>query len=177
MAYTAFLTMGTVIKAHGQQGELGVKSYASSPFLFDELGRIYIKKKNKHPQKFFIKNCRTHPKYLILQLENLLDRTAAQDLIGCEIWARKRDLPPREEEEQIYLFELEGCSVYLSNREYVGILKQARQEAAQEIWEIQGFKGEEILFPVAEDFILDINTASGIIIISPPPGLLELYTC
>ncbi len=53
MVYSAFLTIGKVIKAHGQKGELGVKSYASSPFLFGELSRIYIKE-NKYPQKYFI---------------------------------------------------------------------------------------------------------------------------
>lgn len=176
MVYSAFLTMAKVIKAHGQKGELGVKSYASSPLLFGEISRVYIKKGNKHPQKYIIRNCRSHPKYVILQLQGVEDRTAAQDLLGYDIWVRKRDLPPREEEDQIYLYELEGCSVYLPDKEYVGELKQARQEAAQEIWEIQGTNGEEILFPVTEDFIQDIDTAGREIIISPPPGLLQLYT-
>jgi len=63
----------------------------------------------------------------------------------------------------------------LPEKEYIGVLKQARQEAAQEIWSIQGIDGKEILFPVAGEFIQDINIESGEIIISPPPGLLELY--
>lgn len=176
MDYSAFLTIGKVLKAHGQKGELGVKNYASSPFLFGEISRIYIKKQSKVPKKYPIQGYRLHQKYVILQLEGIEDRDKAKDLIGNDIWIRKRDLPSKEEEEEIYLFELEGCSVYLPDQEYVGVLRQARQEAAQEIWSIQGVNGEEILFPVTGEFIRDINLDSGEIIISPPPGLLELYT-
>ncbi len=175
MVYSAFLTIGKVIKAHGQKGELGVKNYASSPFLFGELSRIYIKGESKFPKKYLIQNYRLHQKYVILQLEGIEDRTRVQELIGNDIWIRKRDLPPKDEDEEIFLFELEGCSVYLPEKEYIGVLKQARQEAAQEIWSIQGIDGKEILFPVAGEFIQDINIESGEIIISPPPGLLELY--
>lgn len=173
MDESAFLTIGRVIKAHGNKGELGVKSYADSPLLFGQLSRIYIKREYRFPEKYFIDNYRITDKYLLLQLEGIFNREEAKELLGLDIWIRKRDLLPKEGDE-IYLYELQGCSVYLPENVYIGYIIEAGQEAAQELWSIQGVHGEEILFPAVQEFILEINTLEKKVTISPPPGLLDM---
>ncbi|SRR6056297_692630 len=174
MTKSDFLCLGQISKAHGLRGELSVINYADSPFLFDLLDRVYIKIPGRYPKKHRLLSWRSYSKSILLLLEGIEGRDQAQRYSGMEIWARRRDLPEKEPEE-IYLVDLIGFNVRLVDGSRLGYISEVFQNSGQEIWSIESIDGNEILFPVHETFISEINEDKKEVVIDPPSGLLELY--
>ena len=170
-----FLTIGKVGRAHGLKGELRVISYADSPFIFDELSRIYLKKSAwPHPRKFTISSARLTHNEIYLYLQGVQGRDAVKELQGAELWIRLKDLPEKADEE-IYLFELIGFSVFLPDNSLLGHISGVQGQSAQEIWVITDKQGREILFPAVDEFVLEVDVQKKSVQIDPPDGLIELY--
>ncbi len=174
MSQSGFLTLGRVHKPHGLKGEFSVDSYANSPFVFDSLSRVYLKRPGQRPRKARIRRVRHSGRQVLLQLEEIQSRQEASGCTDAQIWVRKRDLPEPEPEE-VYLADLTGLSVYLPEGERIGELERAEIHAGQELWTIRSSQGGEILFPAREEFVLQLDLEGKSTVIDPPPGLLELY--
>lgn len=171
-----FLTIGKVGRAHGLKGELCVISYADSPLLFEKLTRVYLKKDAwRFPRKFKIYSYREAQDKLYLSLQGVAGRDEVKNLQGAEVWVRFKDLPDRDPDD-IYLFELVGFSVFLADDSLLGHITDVQAETAQEVWTIKNSQGKEIMFPVAEQFVLDIDAQAKSVQIDPPAGLIEIYT-
>ena len=56
-----------------------------------------------------------------------------------------------------------------------GVLDHVLFHGEQELWSILTPEGKEILLPAVPEFVADIDLDTGIIRITPPEGLLELY--
>ncbi len=175
MTKSDFLCLGQVNKAHGLRGELSVNNYADSPFVFDILERVYIKVPGRYPQKYRLISWRLYKSSVLLLLEGIEGRDQAMKYCGAEIWVRRRDLPEKDRDE-VYLVDLIGCSVWLFDGQRLGYIKEVSQNSGQELWSIETDMGHEILFPVHDRFIVEINEEKKEVVIDPPSGLIELYT-
>lgn len=174
MTKSGFVTIGKVIKPRGLKGEVSIVSYADSPFLFEQIKRIYIKKKDSYLKKFWISGVRFHKNMILLKLDDIIGRDEVKHIQNAEIWVRKRDLPEKDIDE-VFIKDLLGCMIYLPDKTYVGSICDVITQTNQEVWVIEGKNGQEILFPVTENFIQEMDIESRIITIDPPKGLLELY--
>ncbi len=174
MSRSGFLTLGRVRKPHGLKGEFRVESYADSPFVFESLTRLYLKRDRHRPEKFLVQSVRHAEGQLLLRLEGIESRQRALEYHKAAIWVRKRDLPPLEPEE-IYLEDLAGFAVYLPDRSHLGTLERAEEVSGQEMWTIRTLEGREVLFPAREELVPELDVRAKEAVIDPPPGLLEVY--
>lgn len=73
--------------------------------------------------------------------------------------------------------QLPGLEVFTLDDKSVplGIISAVDDTAGQEIWTITTPDGREVLFPVQQEFVVELDPDQGIAVISPPPGLLEIY--
>lgn len=197
-----FIVVGEVLKPHGVKGELRVASYADSPFLFDEVPRVYLRPGPRtpvpeperpaprrgrgrprgraprpaavHPREMKVVSWREHKGAVLMVLDGVPDRNAAEAVRGCEVLVRREDLPEPEEGE-LFLDELTGLSILLEDGTALGEVVDVMLPGGQEVWTIRTADGREVLFPVAEEFLLHVAPENGVVTIAPPPGLLELY--
>ncbi len=174
MAAKDLLTCGKVVKPHGLKGELCIIWHADSPLLLQETGKIYLRMPAERPRAFRPEALREHRNRLLLQLEQITGRDEAEKWRGAEILVDARELP-REDEDEVYLYELLGCRVYLDSGKYLGLLQGFVPQKNGEIWQIVDEKGTEILFPAEDDFIVHLDPGAKKAVISPPEGLLDLY--
>ena len=174
MSQSGFLTLGRVRKPHGLKGEFRVESYADSPFVFESLSRLYLKRQDRRPEKFLIESVRHGEEQLLLRVTGIESRQRALEYHNADVWVRKRDLPPLEPDE-IYLSDLAGFAVYLPDRSRLGILERAEEVSGQEMWTIRTREGHEVLFPARDDLVPELDVRAGEAVIDPPPGLLEIY--
>ena len=174
MAKKGFVPVGRVIKTHGLKGELCISSYADSPFLFEEIDRVYLKVEGRRPQKHGLVQVRYHPKGLLVTLEPISGRDTARQWLGAEIWVRRRDVP-RSQTEELQQLEMLGASVYLQNGRLLGNIDSVDKRTGQEVWTIQTPEGREVLLPAVSPFIREMDVQDHKVVIDPPPGLLELY--
>lgn len=180
MSEKRYVALGEVARPHGIRGELRVNAYADSPSLFGSLQAVWLGRNETRPRRHRLLAWRLHQGAPLLTLEGVPDRTAAEALRGCQVFVPAEDLPELPEDE-VYLYELEGFAVLVAQDDPsgepvpLGVLEHFFEAGGQEVWSIRTPDGREVLFPVAEDFVESIDDEAGRIVISPPPGLLELY--
>lgn len=175
MPDTSLVVLGRIIKPHGIKGELRVDYYAESTDLLEKplmlrAGRFSLRPVHICSRRFW-------KDQLILSIEGCSDRSMAEQLRGQELIIDASFLPAPEDDEP-YLCEIVGLSVYLEDGSLVGILEDASYPAGQEMWTIrapQESGGYEILFPAVPEFVRNIDLKAKAITIAPPEGLLELY--
>jgi 16S rRNA processing protein RimM len=177
------VAVARVAKAHGIRGELCMDIHADSPLLFASGSTLFLVPAaapgqkgggTGRPRPYVVHTARDHNGRLILTLEGVSDRNAAEALRGAEVLISEADLPPPDEGEE-YLHRLLGSRVFLADESLVGVFEAILDTPGQLTWVIQAANGKEILFPAVPEFLLGLDADAKAIHIDPPPGLLELY--
>ena len=167
--------IGVLTRAHGLKGEVGLNYYADSLEWLD--GPVWARAgETGAPRRIKVAGFRMHNDQVLVRLDGVNDRTAAEQLRGLTL-LMPESLLPESDEETLYLHDLLGLNVLLhSTGEKLGVLAHVDFIGGQELWVIAAPEGKEILFPAVPEFVDQVDLAQGLIRISPPPGLLELYT-
>ena len=183
------VAVARVAKAHGIRGELCMDIHADSPLLFVAGGTLFLvlpaaatgrdsgrppRPGAGRPRPYVVAMVRENNGRLIVALEGVADRNAAEALRGAEVLISEADLPPPDEGEE-YLHRLLGAQVRLADESVVGVFEAILDTPGQLTWVIRAGNGREVLFPAVPEFILGLDADAGLIHIDPPPGLLELY--
>lgn len=176
------ISLGRLARAHGIKGEIRVEYDAESPELLQL--PLFLRAGNTAPRPVTVEGFRFWKDQLIVRLEGVNDRSAAEMMRGYELLIREADLPEPDPDEP-YLRDIIGLDIVLnSNGQHLGVLEDVFFPADQEIWVIRadtspdagdGVGGHEIFFPAVPEFVTDIDLDAGIIRIAPPLGLLEIY--
>lgn len=167
---TDFLYMGRIGRPHGIKGDLTLE------WVGEQLPKTGTKiwLQSEQPKKHIIKAVRNQGDKLIISLDGVDDRNAADSLKGASVMIRRDAIAPPDEDEA-FLADLVGCGVYTSDGDVLGRLDHFEFPGEQVIWSIKDSSGREILFPAREEFIVSLNPAAGKIVVSPPEGLLDIY--
>ena len=160
------------MRPHGLKGEMSIICLLEDESSLDHLREIILKHDNGS-RVAIISSWRYYAKGFLISLRGVNDRNAAEDLAGAEIYAYSEDLP-KSKPEDIFLHELVGCRVELTDGRSLGSIKEIMTPASQEIWTIAVEDGAEILFPAVPEFVESIDMEYRRVRIDPPDGLLEI---
>ncbi|MGX1809948.1 ribosome maturation factor RimM [Nocardia sp. NPDC055321] len=174
------LVVGRVAKSHGVRGELVVEVRTDEPDLRFAPGATLVGRlpRAKQTQKYVVESAREHSGRLLVRLEGLVQREAADALRGMLFVIDSADLPPSADPDEYYDHELEGLTVQLGDGTVVGTVKEVLHSAAGELLSIkasEGFPpaGREILVPFVTAIVPTVSIADQLIVIDPPEGLLD----
>lgn len=165
-----FLVIGQIMKPHGVRGEVRVRPYTDDPTRFTWLKTAYLGHDDEQPTAYAVATARMHQDVALLRFEGIDDRDAADSLRGLVVYVPLEDAIPLEEDEY-YLFELEGMSVVTVTGEALGTLVSVIETKANNVFVVQGPRGE-VLLPDIADVVKEIDFDNGRILIDPLPGLL-----
>ena len=166
------VVLGRLTRPHSIRGEIRVDYYADSPHLLD---KPLLLRAGDAARPVKVASWRTWRDQLIIRLEGVNDRTAAEMLRGQELLIDAAHLPETPPDEP-YLHDILGLPVLLAaTGDPVGVLEDVLFPAGHEVWSIRAPEGHEILFPAVPEFVDDIDPEGGRILITPPEGLLDLY--
>ncbi|EHJ49347.1 16S rRNA processing protein RimM [Solidesulfovibrio carbinoliphilus subsp. oakridgensis] len=180
MAADKYIIVGDVGRPHGIRGELGINSHADSPSYFARgaLLRLSPPADPGRGKDYVVRAARPHQGRILVTLDGVSDRNAAEALRGLAVCVPVSKLDPPDPGE-VFLHELLGLRVRLAGAQPadpdLGVLEDVRDSGGAELWIIRDAKGREILFPAADELVPDLDLEARIAVIDPPPGLLELY--
>ena len=173
-ASASLLLVGVIAKPHGIRGELCIDSYADSPLLFEEAPCLFVRAGENAPEKkMHVEAWRRHKGRVLLTLKGVHDRNISETLRGHQILVDKNALP--EMEEEVYLHELIGLEILNEDGSMLGTLQDFLETPQQEIWVIITPDGKEVMLPVVEEFIVDVDVENARVTVAPPEGLLDIY--
>ncbi|AFZ46225.1 16S rRNA processing protein RimM [Cyanobacterium stanieri PCC 7202] len=133
------IEIGTIVGASGLKGELRVNITTDFPERFENPGQRWLTiNNNSSPQIVELLRGRKVPgkNIYVVKLENVNDRTQAENLKGATLWVDKSDRPYLEEGEY-HVADLIGMEVYnQQNGENIGVVVDVFS-AAHEILEVK----------------------------------------
>jgi len=170
------LVIGRVAKAHGVTGEVVVDVRTDDPAGRFAAGSVLRGRKPRGgPERnFVIDTVREHGGRLLVRLNGVGDRNAADELRGTLFLVESGDLPPIEDPDEFYDHQLEGLAVRTVAGEALGTVTEVLHTAAGELLSIKRPDGAELLVPFVSAIVTAVSLAEGTIDIDPPDGLLNL---
>ncbi|MFF0545252.1 ribosome maturation factor RimM [Nocardia thailandica] len=170
------LVVGRVAKSHGVRGELVVEVRTDAPEERFAPGATLRGRlpKSKQTRPYTVESAREHSGRLLVFLDGIADRTAADALRGMLFVIDSADLPPTEDPDEYYDHELEGLAVQLTDGTHVGEVTEVLHSAAGELLSVRAADdGREILIPFVLAIVPTVSIADRLVVIDPPEGLLD----
>jgi 16S rRNA processing protein RimM len=169
MAEETLLHIGKVIKVHGIRGELKVFPYSGQPESWLKYQRLVIEQQGRR-QEHRISKVRLQNRLVLVQLEDIHDRSQAEQLIQSEVLLVQRDLPTIEAE-GYYLHQLDGKRAVDEGGLVLGRINGFLLDKGQDLMRLERVGGEALI-PVVKDFIVEIGGEQ--VVLRLPPGLLDI---
>ena len=168
-----FVVIGEVVKPHGIRGEVKIYIYSGRSESVKQYKKIVLQEPaGGRTETYSVVKIREQGKLVILQLEGVGTREAAEALQGSKICLNKADFPTLDSDEY-YWHQLEGLVVMTESGQELGKVSRLFNTAAHDIMVVTGAE-HEFMIPVKGAIIRSVDEQGGKIIISPPPGLLEI---
>ncbi len=104
-------------------------------------------------------------------LEGITDANLAQLQKGKNVFAAENDLPPPADNE-FYYRDVIGCEVFLTDGLRIGVVEEIIATGANDVFVMRS-DGKEVLVPVIEDVVKEIDVDGKRIVIEAIPGLLD----
>ena len=171
------LVVGRVVKAHGVTGEIVVEIRTDDPDTRFLPGTALRAKPSRGGAEhtYVIDSVREHGGRLLMRLDGVADRDAADALRGTVFVIDSADLPPIEDPDEFYDHQLEGLRVQTIAGRQVGTVAEVLHTAAGELLAVRAERdGGEVLVPFVSAIVTSVSLADQTIEIDPPEGLIEL---
>jgi 16S rRNA processing protein RimM len=160
------VAVGRVAKVHGVRGEVAVENRSDNPDrwlpgaeVFDERGARYT-----------VGTVRPHGGRLLVTFDGVGDRTAAEALVGRTLVVPESSLPELEPG-QWWAFQAEGLRVSADDGRDLGVVEEVLAYPGHDLWRIVAPDGGEILVPVVDELIVDVDLEGRTAVVRALPGL------
>ena len=166
--------LGRVLRPHGVRGELRVEVLTAYPERVVSAMVVYLGRQPDDAASavaYTVEGVRTHHQYLIIKLEGISGRDAADLLRDHYVMIGLDDAIPLEEDE-FYLFQAIGLEVYADDGEHLGHVTEILETGANDVYIVHGPRGE-VLLPAIDECILDIDLDAKRMTVHIPDGLLD----
>ncbi|MDX1439060.1 MAG: ribosome maturation factor RimM [Rubricoccaceae bacterium] len=176
MSAANLLLMGSCGRAHGVRGEIKVFPETDDPQRLVDLKRVFVGRDAESAEEFAVQQARLQPLkgriLVLLKLQGIDDREAADEFRNARVYAREEDLPPLQEGE-VYVHDLIGLSVInTTTQETIGTVADIL-EGAQNLLIVSREDQADVLIPDVPEIVLDVDLTKKVILVDPPEGLIE----
>lgn len=165
--------LGTIVKKFSFKGELLAKLDTDEPELYDDLDAVFVDLRGTMVP-FFIESSQLHKSDLLrLKFEDIDTEADADALIKAELYLPLSALP-KLSGNKFYFHEVIGYQIIDENFGMVGTIVSINDTTAQALFEIEQ-NGKEILIPINDEIITEVDREQKTITVKAPDGLIELY--
>jgi len=162
-----YLAVGRMIGPHGVRGEIKVKQLTDFPERFATGSLLFVE---GEPFQREIVSSRPHKGVLLIKFSGLDDRNAVESLRGKYLFIAREEAVVLGENEY-YEDELIGLRVETMTGELLGELTEVIWTGANEVYVVQGPRGE-ILLPAIAEVVQEVDVEGGVMRVTLLPGLL-----
>ncbi len=150
------IIIGRVVKAVGIKGEIKVAPITDDMLRYKKLKTVYIT-----GIPYQILSCRFDKAFVFLKLNGFFTRDDAEKIVGdyLEIDRANAIVP----EKGYLIADIEGCKLFLSDGEEVGVITDVAQYGAADVFTIEG-NGKVCRCPFLNKVIEKIDVESKIIV-------------
>lgn len=166
------LRVGVISSTHGIRGEVKVFPTTDDPKRFKFLKQVILEAR-RETRELEIENVKFFKQFVILKFKGIDNINDIEKYKGAELWVTRENAVPLEEGEY-FIADLIGLRVMTDEGKLLGIMKDVLQTGANDVYEVTMEDGKDILLPVIDECILDVDLEKGEILVHVMDGLLDL---
>jgi 16S rRNA processing protein RimM len=167
--------VGRVGRPHGIRGELVIGVRTDEPDLRFAVGAVlgaHDEPDGEEPHTLKVASKHWHSGQLLVTFDGIEDRTAAGELTGSWLSVEASQLPRTGDPDEFRDHELIGLAVRTPDGEPVGVVTDVLHHG-QDLLVIERASNGECLVPFVKAIVPEVDVAAGVLVIDPPPGLLD----
>ncbi|MFZ4399854.1 MAG: ribosome maturation factor RimM [Bacteroidales bacterium] len=164
--------LGIITKPFGYKGELVCYFDVDDPTFYENLDSVLIDLESGLVP-YLIESLRLNNNNAYIKLEDVKPEDAML-LIKKELYLPLQRLP-KLKGNKFYFHEVIGFEIIDNIKGNIGKIEKIMDHPAQPILQVLNNNGKEILIPVADDIIKNVDRKNKQIIIQAPDGLIDLY--
>lgn len=169
------IRIGKIVAPHGIRGVVKVYAYAESTSCYTEQDDLLLIDPSGREHHFEVLWVKPHKNSLRLALKDITTRTQAEELVGGIIWISKKSLPPLDDEDTNYWFDLIGMAVFGQDDEFLGHITEIIETGANDVYVVKTPEDhplQEILLPALTSVVIEVDTAGKRMRVELPEGLI-----
>jgi 16S rRNA processing protein RimM len=166
-----YITVGRFGRPRGVSGEIYITPATDDPSRFLELNDIIVSGKGRR-RRLHLEAVEVTGGRPVAKIEGIDSRDQAAQLTNLSIEIpidQVRELP----EGSYYQFDLVGCQVVDEDGTEYGVIEEILFYPANDVYRIRSERFGEILFPVVDKFVLEVDIDGKRVVVRPPEGLFE----
>jgi len=171
-ASSELVVIARAVKPRGLKGEIVAELLTDFPERFEDVDELVLvsprgERSTKRLEDYWFQNDR-----VILKLSGYDDVETAKELVGVEFAVPESErvsLPA----DHYYDWELEGCTVKVGD-DSIGQVNSVLKTGGAEILVVTGNSGKELLIPLVDSIVVEVDLARKTIVVDPLEGLLDL---
>ena len=164
--------LGKITKLHGFKGNLILHLDTDEPEFYENMESVFVET-NGMLVPFFFEFAQVHGAQKLLVKFEDTSPEEAEKLVNKAVYLPLETLPELDGTD-FYYHEIIGFTLYDQTNTEVGTIKNVNDSTAQALFEVE-IDGKEILIPIVEDWILEVDRENKAILVEIPEGLIELY--
>lgn len=160
MSSNEIVVLGRLADPYGIRGWIKVHPYGDDPLDWAEMPVWWLGKEGGPWREVGLKGLKVHGDGLVVLLEDVPDRTAAEALKGTLVGAPREALPTTGDDE-FYWADLIGLEVVNSGGETLGKVAGLLETGANDVLRVVAEDGTERLLPFVEAVVLAVEKEAG----------------
>lgn len=167
------LNIGKVVNTHGIKGEVKVWPQTDFPEVRFKAGSklLMFPPDSGQPITIEIVSSREQKNMFVLKLKGFDNINQVEKYKGWELKVSEAERVELDEGEY-YFRDIMGCEVETEEGERLGVITDILSPGANDIWVVKLIKGKELLLPVIDDVVLDVDIAARKVKVHLMEGLL-----
>lgn len=165
--------LGKVVRKHSFKGEVVIKLDTDEPELYQNMDAVFLEAGNNFIPFFIEKSLLQKGNQLRVQFEGFTTEEDADSIMKCGVYL-PLTLLPKLTGNKFYYHEVIGFTIEDANYGYVGSLAGVNDKTAQPLFVVEN-GDKEILIPMIDDFIKNVDRINKKIVVETPEGLIEMY--
>ena len=157
--------VGIIKGAWGIQGDLRVASMTDNSERFAANSRLFLEGRAVR-----VRRSREVKGGIVLKLDSVHDRTAAEQLRGKSLSVPSQDVPPLPEG-TYYHYQLIGLDVHTCEGELLGTVREILTTGANDVYVIKRPESRDLLIPALKRVVVGVDLVAGRMVVRLPEGL------
>ena len=164
------LQVGVISSTHGVRGEVKVFPTTDDATRFKKLKQVYLDT-GKEQMLLEIQGVNFFKQFVILKFKGIDNINDIEKYKGRSLFVERKDAVPLEEDEY-YIADMLGMSVYTEDGARFGTLKDVMETGANDVYIIDSDDHGEILVPAIKQCILSVDVEADRMVIHLMDGLI-----
>ncbi len=169
----SLVSIARAVKTRGLKGEIVAHLLTDFPERFARISELFAIAPGADPMPLRLESHWFHQGRVVLKLVGYDSVELAGPLVGCEFAIPQSEcveLP----EGQFYYWQLEGAEVETVDGKIVGKVREVLRTGGVETLVVVNADQNDLLIPMANSIVIEVDLKRKLIRIDPPEGLLEL---